>query len=91
MGVSAGTWGTHRTRLHDLLQRQVHPCVAHNQVPVEVFAILELDEDGVALRRVEESEGELRGSRWVSCGRAEAEAWLELMGMAGEGEAGGQR
>lgn len=54
---------TYRTRLHHLLQRQVHPRIAHDQVAVQVLAVLELDEDGVALRRVKESEGQLRGSR----------------------------
>ena len=48
---------TYGARLHHLLQRQVHPRVAQDQVAVQVLAVLELDEDGVALRRVEESEG----------------------------------
>lgn len=32
-----------RTRLHHLLQRQVHPRVAAQQVPVQRLAVLELD------------------------------------------------
>ena len=47
---------THGARLNNLLQSQVHPRIAHDQVPVQVLAVLELDEDGVALRRIEESE-----------------------------------
>lgn len=49
--------GPYRTRLHHFLQRQVHPRIAHDQVAVQVLAVLELHQDGVALRRVEESEG----------------------------------
>jgi hypothetical protein len=47
----------YRTRLHHLLECQVHPRVAHDQVAVQVLAVLELHQDGVALRRIEESEG----------------------------------
>ena len=52
-----GEKSTYRAGLHDLLECQVHPSIAHDEVAVEVLPVLELDEDGVALRRVEESEG----------------------------------
>ena len=44
-----------RTRLYHFLQREVHPCVAVDEVAVERFAVFELDEHGVALGRVEET------------------------------------
>jgi hypothetical protein len=50
---------THRTSLHNLLQRQIHPRIARNQVSVQCLAVLELDEHRVALRRCEESKGKL--------------------------------
>lgn len=43
------------TCLHDLFQRQVHPCVAVDEMAVESFAVLELDKHGVALRRIQQS------------------------------------
>ena len=45
---------TYSTGLYDLLQGQVHPCIAGNQVAVQRFAILEFDKHWVALRRGEE-------------------------------------
>jgi hypothetical protein len=54
---------THRTRLHHLAQRQVHPRVAEDEVAVECFAVLELDQHGVALRRVQKPEGQLEDQR----------------------------
>ena len=50
---------TVRTRLHDFFERQVHPCVAVDEVAVEGFAVLKLDEHGVALGGGEETQGEL--------------------------------
>lgn len=50
---------THGARLDHLAQRQVHPCVAQHQVAVERLAVLELDQHGVALRRVQKPEGQL--------------------------------
>jgi hypothetical protein len=47
--------------LHDFFEGEVHVCVALHQVPVEGFAVLELDEHGVALGGCEEAERELRG------------------------------
>jgi hypothetical protein len=47
--------------LHDFFEGEVHVCVALDQVAVEGFAVLELDEHGVALGGCEEAEGELRG------------------------------
>ena len=49
------------TCLHDFFEGEVHVCVALDQVAVEGFAVLELDEHGVALGGCEEAEGELRG------------------------------
>ena len=57
---------THRTGLHDLAQRQVHPRVAQHQVAVEGLAVLELDEHGVALRGVQEPEGQLFDDHQIS-------------------------
>lgn len=54
-----GGVAAHRAGLNDLLQRQVHPGVAHDQVAVEGLAVLELDEHGVALGRVEQAERQL--------------------------------
>lgn len=63
---------------------------------VEVLPVLELDEDGVALRRVEESEGQL--ATQVSGGRARRglPAGLEMVaismktpGFGGAGDTGG--
>jgi hypothetical protein len=51
---------THRASLHHLLQREIHPRVACNQVSVEGLAVLELHQHRVALRRREQAEGELR-------------------------------
>jgi hypothetical protein len=47
------------TCLHDFFEGEVHVCVALHQVAVEGFAVLELDEHGVALGGCEEAEGEL--------------------------------
>lgn len=41
--------------LHHLLQSQVHPVVAVDEVTIERFAILELDEHWVTLRGHEET------------------------------------
>jgi len=41
--------GTNRTGLHNLLQSQVHPSVAIDQVSIERFSIFELYEHRVAL------------------------------------------
>jgi hypothetical protein len=54
---------THRAGLHDLAQGQVHPGIAQHEVAVECFAVLELDQHGVALRRVEKPEGQLHGGK----------------------------
>jgi hypothetical protein len=48
------------TCLHHFLQCEVHPGIALDQVAVEDLAILELHEHRVALRRVQEAEGQLR-------------------------------
>ena len=48
------------TCLNDFFEGEVHVCVALDQVAVEGFAVLELDEHGVALGGCEEAEGELR-------------------------------
>jgi hypothetical protein len=61
------SFAAYRTRLDNLLQCQVHPGVALHQVAVECFAILELNQHGMALRRVQEAEGQL-GSTRVSGG-----------------------
>jgi len=45
------------TCLHDLFEGEVHVCVALDEVAVEGFAVLELDEHGVALGGSEEAEG----------------------------------
>jgi hypothetical protein len=47
------------TRLHDFFEGEVHVSVALNQMAVESFAILELDEHGVALGGGEEAQREL--------------------------------
>jgi hypothetical protein len=47
------------TCLHDFFEGEVHVCVALDQVAVESFSVLELDEHGVALGGCEEAEGEL--------------------------------
>ena len=44
-----------RTRLHDFLESEVHPCVATDEMAVEGLAVLELDEHGMALGGGEES------------------------------------
>lgn len=44
--------------LDDLLQGQVHPGVALYQVAIECLSVLQLDQHGVALRRVQEAEGQ---------------------------------
>jgi hypothetical protein len=49
----------YRTGLDDLLQGQVHPRVALHQVAVEGLAILQLNQHGVALRRVQQAERQL--------------------------------
>lgn len=49
--------GAYRTGLYHLLKGQVHPCVAHNKMTVECLAILQLDEHGVALGRIQQAEG----------------------------------
>jgi hypothetical protein len=45
------------TCLHDFFEGEVHVCVALDQVAVEGFAVLELDQHGVALGGCEEAEG----------------------------------
>ena len=45
------------TRLHDFFEGEVHVGVALDEVAVEGFAVLELDEHGVALGGCEETEG----------------------------------
>ena len=45
------------TCLHDFFEGEVHVCVALDQVAVEGFAVLELDQHGVALGGCEETEG----------------------------------
>jgi hypothetical protein len=54
---------TYRTGLHHLLQREIHPRVARNQVSVERLAILELHQHRVALCSREQAEWELRGNK----------------------------
>lgn len=44
------------TRLHDFFEGEVHVGVALDEVAVEGFAVLELDEHGVALRGGEKAE-----------------------------------
>lgn len=48
---------SYRAGLDDLLEGQVHPRVAVDEMAVERFAVLELDEHRVALRGVEQAEG----------------------------------
>ena len=55
-GASGRTYGA---GLDNLLQGQVHPGVALYQVAVECLSVLQLDEHGVALRRVQKAEGQL--------------------------------
>jgi hypothetical protein len=45
------------TCLHNFFEGEIHVCVALDQVAVEGFAILELDQHGVALGGSEEAEG----------------------------------
>lgn len=45
---------TNGTSLHHLLQCQVHPCIAVNQMSVERLSIFKLNKHGVALCRGEE-------------------------------------
>ena len=45
------------TCLHDFFEGEVNVCVALDQMAVEGFAVLELDEHGVALGGGEEAEG----------------------------------
>ena len=47
--------GTYRTRLDNLLQRQVHPGIALDQMTVERLAVLQLDQHGVALGRIQQA------------------------------------
>lgn len=42
-------------RLHNLLQREVHPVVAVDEVAVERLSVLQFDEHGVALSGVKEA------------------------------------
>lgn len=42
-------------RLNNLLQYEVHPVIAFDQVAVQRLAVLELDKHRVALRRREEA------------------------------------
>lgn len=51
-GEKQGRRGTNRTCLHNLLQSQVHPSVAIDQVSIEGFAVFELYEHRVALGRI---------------------------------------
>jgi hypothetical protein len=44
------------TCLHDFFEGEVHVCVALDEVAVEGFAVLELDQHGVALGGSEEAE-----------------------------------
>ena len=66
---------THGASLNHLLQRQVHPGVAHDQMAVERLAILELDEHGVALGRVEQAERQLEA--------CEVSVVARMIGVAG--------
>jgi hypothetical protein len=50
--------------LDDFLECEIHVCVAADQMSVQGFAVLELDEHRVALRRSEKSKGELDGDTW---------------------------
>lgn len=55
-------WETHkliafRARLDDLLEGEVHPGIAHDQVSIQSLSVLEFDQHGVALGGVEQSEG----------------------------------
>jgi len=43
------------TGLYDLFQGKIHPCVAANEMAVQCFAILELDQHRVALGSIEKS------------------------------------
>lgn len=71
---------THRARLDHLLEGEVHPRVALDEVSVEGLAVLELDEHGVALSGVEQAEGQLAGARRVC-----------QLGLPALGERGGRR
>lgn len=53
-GGKAGAEGAYWARLYDLLQGQVHPRVAVDQVSIEGLAVLQLDEHGVALGGIEQ-------------------------------------
>lgn len=50
---------TYRARLYNLLERQVHPCIAVDKVAIKRLSILELDQHRVALGSVEKAEGQL--------------------------------
>lgn len=59
-------WQTHefisfRACLHDFFEGEVHPRIAHDQVSVERLSILQLDQHGVALSGIEQSEGKHGG------------------------------
>jgi len=49
-----------RGRLHNLAEGKVHICITADEMAIEGFAVLELDEHGAALRGIEEREWELR-------------------------------
>lgn len=58
-------WQTHEAvtvgiGLHNLLQSEVHPCIALHKVAVEGLAVLELDQHRLALCGAEEAEGKLQ-------------------------------
>jgi hypothetical protein len=70
-GSAAGA--THRARLHNLLQREVHPGIAGDQVSVQRLAILELHEHRVPLGGGQEAQWKLEGVSMKEFARTEGE------------------
>lgn len=77
-GVQA-SGSAYGTRLDHFSERQVHPSVAHDQVSVERLPVLQLDQHGMALGRVQQAEGQLQrevsiavGLRHIALGTAGA-------------------
>ena len=69
---------TIRARLHDFLERQVHPRVAVHEEAVEGFAAFELDEHGVADGGGEEAEGELCPHQYMCWRWFAPEGWWDV-------------
>lgn len=81
--------GAHRARLHHLLEGEVHPVVAHDEVTVERLSVLELDQHRLALGGVKQAEGQLRGLDKVSGGRRARRIAERVRGTAYHGQVGG--